>query len=108
MVTKKAFSAFENMQNKVGNLYFLGTINESEESYIYKFGDKDGNEKAIIAWLPTLTDHDNGKWVEFSIEKQVLDANWIVNTNKQEPGYVKTVNGLKIFLTGNPVVIYLR
>lgn len=109
MKTKEAFRSFEKLQKNIGDLYFLGIINESEESYIYSYGNKNGEVKAIIAWKPTASEHYNGSWVEFPLDRNILEAKSIIVGNGfNEPSYVKTIDGLKIFLTGNPVIYHLR
>jgi hypothetical protein len=83
-------------------------MSETDDSYIYTFGDRNNDSKLIIAWLPTSMDHLNGKWVDIPLNKRVAKAIPIVETNDySDPGYVNTNEGTRIYLTGVPVVLLL-
>lgn len=53
---KRAFTAMEAMQNRMGNLFFEDVIREDEQAYIYQLRNEDGDLSHIIAWRPVSGD----------------------------------------------------
>jgi hypothetical protein len=104
---KLSFHAFEFVFKHLGNLYFSGVVNETDDYYCYSFSDKDGNTKALIAWRPTSTGHKKTKWVEIPFAAQVKSINSVVEPDKNI-SYKREARKLKIALSGVPVVVMLR
>lgn len=107
---KLSFKAFEVLQNQLGDYYFDHIIMENENAYIYAFSDSSGKIKRIVAWRPTSGNHAENEWIEFPCSKAITDAYFVVDdkNNQKKPSYVRTVNNLKINLSGIPVVIIVK
>lgn len=106
---KKSFLAFETLQNHIGDMHFIDVINETEEYYAYVFGDKDGNESVLVAWLPGLNNSSVNAWIDIPLPKRVnATVTVITKDDYVSPGFVNTVDGVRINLSGIPVILILE
>lgn len=53
---KRAFTAVEAMQNRMGDLYFEDVIREDDQAYIYQLRNEEGELSHIVAWRPVSGD----------------------------------------------------
>ncbi len=107
---KDAFNSFEILQNELGDYYFHDIIYEGDDAWIYTYADSSGDVKRIIAWRPTTDNHQESKWVEFPCSYVIEGAVSVVSDESKSstPSYVRTVNKLKINLSGVPVIIKVK
>jgi serine/threonine-protein kinase ATR len=49
---KKSFIAFDALLHHIGNDYFLDTLAENDDHWVYLFGDSTGTPSYIAAWRP--------------------------------------------------------
>ncbi len=107
---KKSFNAFEILFEQLGDFYFHSIIMENESAYIYAFADKNNKVKRIIAWRPTSNNHDVNEWIEFPCEYVIEGATPISSVGEEikTPSYVRSINKLKISLSGVPVILKVK
>ncbi len=107
---KDAFNSFEILQSELGDYYFHDIIYEGDDAWIYSYSDGSGEVKRIVAWRPTADNHQTTTWIEFPCN-YVIDGAVSVLLNPSEPNqpsYVRTVNKLRINLSGVPVIIKIK
>jgi hypothetical protein len=104
---KKSYYAFELMQKEIGDYYFHSVVMENDQGYVYAFADINNNIRKIIAWRPTSENHNEKEWIEFPCNDVMEDAILILSEpgKSDKPSIVKTVNSIRVSLSGVPVII---
>ena len=107
---KKSFFSFQLLKENLGNYYFHDIIMENDDAYVYAYSDESGKIKRIIAWRPTSNNHDQNEWIEFPCSSVIEEVIPITNTTESNTNtsYVRSVNSVRISLSGIPVIIKLK
>ena len=75
---KKVFNNLEALVRKAGDGYFLKVLREDESVWAYLYGDKFGNPKYIIAWLPLKSEKEERASVKFTFPYQI-EGGWLLD-----------------------------
>ncbi|HXH20044.1 MAG TPA: PKD domain-containing protein, partial [Chitinophagales bacterium] len=75
---KKALTSFQAFVHLLGNKYFLDTLREDSNAWIYLFGDSSGNPTHIAAWRPIKGDDNNTIQVNL-VTTLKPDTAWIIS-----------------------------
>lgn len=108
---KLSFNAFKKLQEQLGEYFFYDVILENEQVYAYAFADRQGNIKKLVAWRPTSDNHAQSDWIDIPWKTSKIRAEYLISTEsdiQQTPPYSLQINGIRIGLTGNPVIITLN
>ncbi|GAB2992106.1 hypothetical protein GCM10027284_06090 [Cyclobacterium sediminis] len=106
---KRAFTAAEAMQNRMGNLFFEDVIREDEHAYIYQLRNEEGNLSHIVAWRPVSG--DDSLTVNFQIPAAYPAQNaWYlsgISPNGEEVDLSYANGQLTLPLSSKPLLIHL-
>lgn len=67
-VEKKVFKAFRSLRLLIGGIYFLKSMREDEEVFVYLFGERDGSPTHLVAWRPVPAADETIKCATFDME----------------------------------------
>lgn len=108
---KKAFTALEALVHQVGATYFLRTIQEDDNAWVFEMGDSSGQATHLIGWRPI--DGDSTSILSNPITYNVapdtaflLDGNNPLGTPTSTPAYANGTMNLE--LNAQPTVIVLQ
>ena len=108
---KKSFVAFEALLHHLGASYFLDTLVENDNSWVYLFGDSLGNPTHLVGWRPV--DVSNGTLESVTIPVAFApDSAWTiaglssVATAATLPTY--TAGNMTLQLSTIPLIVQLE
>lgn len=106
---KRAFTAVEAMQNRMGDLFFEDVIREDEQAYIYQLRNEEGELSHIVAWRPVSG--DDSLTVNFQIPAAFPAQNsWYLSglsSNGEEVDLSYANGQLTLPLSSKPLLIQL-
>ncbi len=107
---KRAFTAFEALLHHLGDQYFLDTIQENDDHWIYLFGDSSGTASYLVGWKPL--DESDGSTTSATISiPYPADSAWTISglsptgTVTSTPSY--SAGSMILPLSGTPLVVRL-
>ncbi|RLD91755.1 MAG: hypothetical protein DRJ09_00200 [Bacteroidetes bacterium] len=95
---KESFYAFKKLFQQLNEYRFKKIVSENQTLYAYLFTDRMNNKKMIV-WIPTYTNHFRHQWVTIPGGYSVKE---ITPVTDDPPIQIK---GNKVFLSGNPVIL---
>jgi hypothetical protein len=108
---KKSFTAFEGLLHHIGDQYFLDTLAENDEHWVYLFGDSTGTPTYLIGWRPV--DESDGSSTSASVSiPYAPDSAWTISglsgtgTAATLPTY--STGNMTLSLSGVPLVVKLQ
>lgn len=102
---KRSFDAFRLLQNKIGGFRFEKVLTENSKSYAYLLLNPKTGKRAVIAWRPTRKNHERWQWVTLPLYQKIKGL--VPITGTKIPKTVDISQGLRIQLSGIPVLIWL-
>ncbi|WP_339922640.1 T9SS type A sorting domain-containing protein [uncultured Cyclobacterium sp.] len=106
---KRAFTAAEAMQNRMGNLYFEDVIKEDEQAYIYQLRNEEGELTHLVAWRPVSGDDSLAVNYQLPVDFPAQDAWYLSGISPNgENVTLSYANGkLTLPLSSKPLLIQL-
>ena len=106
---KRAFTALEAMQNRMGNLYFEDVIREDEQAYIYQLRNEEGELSHLIAWRPVTGEDSLTVNYQLPAEFPAQEAWYLsgLSPNGEEVSLSYTNRKLTLPLSSKPLLIHL-
>ena len=108
---KKSFTAFEALLHHIGDQYFLDTLAENDEHWVYLFGDSTVTPTHLIGWKPV--DESDGSSSSASVSiPYAPDSAWTISglsgtgTAATLPTY--STGNMTLSLSGVPLVVKLQ
>ena len=108
---KKSFTAFEALLHHIGDSYFLDTLEENDDHWVYLFGDSTGTPTYVIGWKPV--DESDGSISSTSVSiAYAPDSAWTISglastgTDAALPTY--SGGNMTLSLSGVPLVVKLQ
>jgi hypothetical protein len=108
---KKSFIAFEALLHHIGDDYFLDTLVENDDYWVYLFGDSTGTPTYLVGWRPV--DESDGNISSISIPiAYAPDSAWTISglsgsgTDAPLPTY--SGGNMTLSLSGVPLVVKLQ
>ncbi len=109
---KMSFRALQALLSKLGDRYFLGVIQESNEAWIYQFGDSTGKATHLIAWKPI--DGENTDISQVKLSGYSADSAWRISgstatgeLNKDLVSFNPGTKEMTIKVSAVPIVVKL-
>ena len=108
---KKSFVAFDALLHHLGNDYFLDTLAENDDHWVYLFGDSTGTPSYIAAWRPV--DESDGSISTVSIPIAFApDSAWTISglsgTGTVAPLPSYSGGSMTLSLSGVPLLVRLQ
>ena len=85
-VNKKSYSAFQSLVKRLGTKFFLQTLREDDDAWVYVFGDASGVATHLAAWMPSKGDDTASAWI--TIPNYLPDSAWTITGNTSTGEYV--------------------
>jgi len=108
---KKSFIAFEALLHHIGNDYFLDTLVENNNHWVYLFGDSTGTPTYLVGWRPV--DESDGNISSASVPiGYAPDSAWTISglastgSPSALPAY--SAGNMTLSLSGVPLVVKLQ
>jgi len=108
---KKSFTACEALLHHIGDHYFLDTLEENDDHWVYLFGDSTGTPTYVIGWRPV--DESDGSISSTSVSiAYAPDSAWTISglTSTGTDAALPTYSGenMTLSLSGVPLVVKLQ
>ncbi len=108
---KKSFIAFDALLHHIGNDYFLDTLVENDDHWVYLFGDSTGTPTYLVGWRPVDEIDENSSSVSFPIA-YAPDSAWTVSglssTGSDAPLPSYSGGNMTLSLSGVPLFVKLQ
>lgn len=108
---KKSFIAFDALLHHIGNKYFLDTLIENDNHWVYLFGDSTGTPTYLAGWRPVDESDNNVSIASFPITF-APDSAWNIsglsNTGTIAPLPTYSGGNMSLALTGVPLLVKLQ
>lgn len=108
---KKSFKAFREILNHIGNYRFLSVKQESNQGWVYEFGNATGN-RYLVAWRPVDANIATSSYVSIASPNYKPVGAWRIQGNTEGFGNSITLpsysNGnINMFVGAAPIIIRL-
>jgi hypothetical protein len=108
---KKSFIAFEALLHHIGDDYFLDTLVENDNHWVYLFGDSTGTPTYLVGWRPV--DEADGNISSASVPiGYAPDSAWTISglASTGSPAALPTYSAgnMTLSLSGVPMVVKLQ
>ena len=108
---KKSYYAMQSLMKLCGEAYFLKTLQEDDDAWVYLLGDAQGNATHIAAWRPTGIEDTVAKQIQIKGDYQPAKAYQLDGSSAQGTplGLPTFQNGTLVLEPGpRPVLITLK
>lgn len=112
---KPVFVAFQSLLHHLGDVYFLDALQETEEGWVYLYGNAEGMPTHIVAWRPVPAEDKTVTEISIDVPLSMpfsIDSAWTISgksiKGQETTKPIKQAANLNMQISSTPLVISLN